>query len=226
MISVIVPTMWLANEYFFKMIPFLQGKSNVKEIIIVDNNKNLAPSNLQDFNKIIHHQSDTNLYFNASVNIGASLATGDVLFFMNDDVLFDPAIFDFVCERINPEMGLLSPHPEYFNRPTDNETLIKQLELKENEKTLDGFGCAMFLLKQNFMPIPKELVHHHGDEFLYRMQIKNQRKNYYIHNWVVITPMRVTTRKVPEVASVINQDWSIYKQVFAQHGILNHHDGV
>lgn len=224
MISVIVPTMWLANEYFFKMIPFLQSKSNVKEIIIIDNNPSAAPKNLSDFPKIQHHASDGNLFFNASINLGVEKATGDILFFLNDDVIFDPAVLDFVCNNITTDMGILSPHPAYFNQPNKNEEWIQKLELKENTKTLDGFGCAMFIQKQNYYPVPKELTHHHGDEFLYRMQIKNGRKNYYIHNWVIVTPMRVTTLKVPEVSQVIERDWATYKTVFNEYGILNGSD--
>ena len=228
-ISVIVPTMWYANELFFKMLPLLEWSYAVGEIIIVDNNPKDCPhEELAKHNKILRLPTKQNLFFNPSINLGAKVASNEILCFLNDDVIFDPRVFEFIAANLNDECGMISPHPDYFNRPEENEELIKQLHLNPLDKhpdgvgkNVDGFGCSMFVMKKNFEPVPSQLVHHFGDEFISKMQEKHGRVNQTLHNWTVITPMRVTTRRVPEVQQVINNDWSIATQVFAEHGLPN-----
>jgi hypothetical protein len=77
----------------------------------------------------------------------------------------------------------------------------------------------MFIHKDNFEPIPKELCHHFGDSFLYEILKKKNKINYYLHNWVMISPMRVTTAVVKEVHQKILNDWEIATEVFARYGI-------
>lgn len=228
-ISVIVPTMWKANQFFLKMLPLLEWSYAVGEIIIIDNNTAETPhEELKKYNKISRLPSAKNLYYNSSINLGAKMASNPVLCFLNDDVLFDPRVFEYVSMNINNECGMISPHPLYFNRGNENGELIQKLELKPMEKhpdghdkTADGFGCCMFVMKNNFEPVPSELVQHFGDEFIIRTQENNNRINYTLHNWTVLTPMRVTTSMVPEIRSIINNDWQIAERIFREHGMVN-----
>jgi hypothetical protein len=221
-ISVIVPTMWKANEFFLKMLPILEYSRAIGEVIIIDNNPAECPKEeLAKYNKILYKAMPTNQYFNMSMNIGAALAQNEVLCLLNDDVIFDPEIFSFIAKNMDDKVGMISPHPQYFNRGQENAELIKELKLLPLEKTLDGFGCAMFCLRKNYATIPYKLKHHFGDEFLHKTQEKNGRTNMTLHNWVVMTPMRVTTKAVPSVQQVIEQDWAIATEVFAQYGLEN-----
>lgn len=220
MISVIVPTMWKANYFFFNMLPILEACNYVKEVIVIDNNPNECPKEeIKKFSKVTLFTSGKNLYFNKAINVGVELSSEEILCFLNDDVIFDMRVFEFVSKNIQKEHGIISPHPKYFNRLNENQDLIKQLKLEPTEKELDGFGCAMFTLSENFIKIPKEIIFHWGDVFMYRMNEKHGRVNQTLHNWVVATPMRVTTAAVPEIQSVIQKDWQIAESVFNRYGL-------
>lgn len=220
-VSVIVPTMWRANDFFARMLPMMVESPFVGEIIIIDNDSSRRPSEI-DFSskKIKFFVSDENLYFNKSMNIGAENANFDILCLANDDIIFDPAIFGAICDVFDKEtMGMIFPHPAYLNRGKENAKLIQNLALIEAETPLDGFGCCIFIHSENFKTIPSELIHHFGDVFLFEMMKKMNKKNYFLHNWVMMTPMRVTTSVVPEVRDIILNDWKIAKDVFAKYGI-------
>lgn len=220
-ISVIVPTMWRANDFFSKMIPFVVNSPVVCELIIIDNDSKLRPNDI-DFSseKIKFFDFGENLFFNKSMNIGVEESTGDIVCLLNDDVIFDPAIFSAISQNFDKEtMGMIFPHPAYFNRGKENLELIQKLALVECEKPLDGFGCCMFIHKDNFEMIPQEFVHHFGDVFLYEIMKLKNKKSYFLHNWVVITPMRVTTAVVPEAHEKSLNDWAIASEVLARYGI-------
>lgn len=220
-VSVIVPTMWRANEFFSKMLTMMTESPFVGEIIIIDNDKDRRPDDI-DFSsgKIKILEFGSNIFFNKSMNVGVENATCELLCLSNDDIIFDPAIFGALCNNFDKEtMGMVFPHPAYLNRGKENLELIKNLTLVEAEKPLDGFGCCMFIHRENYVPVPSELVQHFGDVFYYEIMKKNNKKNYFLHNWVIVTPMRVTTAVVKEAQEKILNDWKIAKEVFAKHGI-------
>jgi glycosyltransferase involved in cell wall biosynthesis len=220
-ISVIVPTMWRANDFFSRMIPFIVNSPVVCELIIIDNDSKLRPNDI-DFSseKIKFFDFGENIFFNKSMNVGVEKSTGDIVCLMNDDLIFDSAIFQAISQNFDKEtMGMIFPHPAYFNRGKENLELIQKLTLVECQQPLDGFGCCMFIHKDNYDPVPEEFVQQFGDVFYYEMMKKKNKKNYFLHNWVILTPMRVTTAVVPEAQQKILRDWEIASQVLARYGI-------
>lgn len=220
-VSVIVPTMWRANDFFSRMLPMVVGSPYVGEIIIIDNDSSRRPTEIDlTSEKIKILDYGKNLFYNKSMNVGVENSTCELLCLANDDIIFDPAIFGALCQNFDKEtMGMIFPHPAYLNRGNENLELIKKLTLVEAERPLDGFGCCMFIHKDNYLPVPSELVHHFGDVFYFETMKKNNKKNYFLHNWVVVTPMRVTTAVIPEVKEIVYNDWKIAKDVLAKHGI-------
>lgn len=221
-ISVVVPTMWKANQFFLKMLPLLEWSYEVGEVIIIDNNPSECPKDeLAKYNKVVYVPMPLNLFCNMSFNVGAVLAQNEVICLLNDDVVFDPRAFSFVSKNITDEHGVICSHPQYFNQPEKNEEMIQNMNLQVIPKVVDGAPCVMFMMKKNYYRIPDKLKHHFGDEYLFRMQVKNNRLNYAIHNLMVITPMRTTTSVVPESHTAIAEDWAIAPEVFVQHGLDN-----
>jgi GT2 family glycosyltransferase len=220
-ISVIVPTMWRANDFFSRMISFVIDSPFVCELIIIDNDSKLRPNDF-DFSseKIRILDFGENLFFNKSMNVGVENSTGDIVCLLNDDVIFDPLIFQAISQNFDKEtMGMIFPHPTYFNRGKENLDLIQKLTFVECQQPLDGFGCCMFIHKDNYDPVPEEFVHHFGDVFYYEMMKKKNKKNYFLHNWVILTPMRVTTEVIVEAQQKILKDWEIASEVLARYGI-------
>lgn len=224
--SVVVPTMWLANQYFLPLLSHLVNANAVGEILIVDNNPTLKPTDsILEHEKIKLLNYGTNLYYNKSVNLGVKESKFDLLCLLNDDTFFDPTIFTIISNSFKSksllfsDVGALFVHPAFFNKGEENLELIQKVQLAECNKLLDGFGCVMFMHKDNYIPIPEELVHHFGDVWVHETQLKNNKKNYFLINFVVHTVMRVSTAKVPEVRGVILNDWKIANKIFAEHGI-------
>lgn len=224
--SVIVPTMWMANDYFLQQLPLMINNPDVGEIIIIDNNNNSRPidSNLNN-EKVKILDFNENIFFNKSLNIGVKESKFDLICLLNDDVVFDPVVFSILSNSFEKntlskeQIGMIYPHPAFFNRYNESIELIKDLKLVECNQPLDGYGCCMFLHKDNYIPIPDELVQHFGDVWFHKTQLKNGRKNFWLYNWVVITIMRVTTERVPEAQQKILNDWKIAQSVFAANGI-------
>lgn len=220
-VSVIIPTMWRANDFFGKMLSMMVDSPYVGEIIIIDNESSRRPTELDlTSEKIKILDYGENLFFNKSMNVGVENSSFEILCLANDDIVFDPLIFKVMCDNFDKEtMGMIFPHPAYLNRGKENLELIQKLALAEAERPLDGFGCCMFMHKENYVPIPEELVQHFGDVFYFEIMKKNKKKNYFLHNWVIVTPMRVTTAVVKEAQEKILNDWKIAKDVLAKHGI-------
>lgn len=218
--------MWMANDYFLSVLPVICECPDVGEIIIIDNN----PTNRPNTTRLQHEKIKTlnfghNIFFNKSLNVGVQCAKYELLCLLNDDVILDPTIFTILSTAFKQNMidknkvGMIYPHPAFFNRKDEYAELIKGLKLVECQQPIDGYGCCMFVHKDNYIPIPEELIQHFGDVWYHKTQLKNGRKNYWLYNWVIMTVMRVTTERVPEAQTKILQDWKIAQSVFAKHNI-------
>jgi glycosyltransferase involved in cell wall biosynthesis len=224
--SIVCPTMWMANQFFLPMLNLMVKSEEIGEIIIVDNNSSQRPDddNLKH-EKIKILDYGKNLYFNKSMNVGVENSKFEILCLLNDDVIFDPFVFKVLSESytqnadLRKNVGMIYPHPEFFNRFEEHQELAPKLKLVECVQRLDGFGCCMFVLKEHYTPVPEELVQHFGDVWYHKTQLKQGRKNYWLYNWVIGTKMRTTTAKVPEIKQIINNDWKIAGDVFAKHEV-------
>lgn len=224
--SIVVPTMWMANKFFLPMLEALLKCNVVGEIIIIDNNSKDRPEDdslKHEKVKILDY--GRNLYYNQSMNVGAKESQYELLALINDDIIFDPIALKVMAHMFTqkPELketiGMIYAHPGFFNRYKEQKELLKDLKLVECTQTLDGFGCCMIMLKEHYNPIPQELVQHFGDVWYHQTNLKAKRKNFWMYNWVIITRMRATTEKVPEVRNIINNDWDIVHKVFEKYDI-------
>lgn len=224
--SVVVPTMWMANLFFLPMLKNLVNREEVGEIIIIDNNYINRPND-----QILKHEKiklldfGKNIYYNKSMNVGAKEAKFEFLCLLNDDVVFDTVVFNILAHiytarsNLKEVVGMIYPHPTFFNNFKEHSKLIKDLKLVECVQRIDGFGCCMFMLKEHYVPIPDQLVFHFGDVWYHNTQLKAGRRNYWLYNWVIGTKMRTTTEKVPEIKKIIENDWKIAVEVFSNHGV-------
>ncbi len=85
------------------------------EIIVVDNgSKDAISLSLQ--NEVKYVRSETNLMFSGGCNMGASIATGEVLCFLNNDVMVSDGINGCVEKLLeNESIGIVGPKLLYPN---------------------------------------------------------------------------------------------------------------
>jgi GT2 family glycosyltransferase len=91
------------------------------EIIVVDNGStvNPVPEWIAKYPLVNFIRSEINLGFSGGNNLGIKAATGDYLFFVNNDTEFTKGLVNILVETLNqhPEVGIISPKIRYFDHP-------------------------------------------------------------------------------------------------------------
>jgi len=92
------------------------------EIIVVDNGSKENPvANWQiKYPEGIFIRSEVNLGFAGGNNLGLSAATGDYLFFVNNDTEFTKGLIETLVNTLNghPSIGIISPKLLYYDQPS------------------------------------------------------------------------------------------------------------
>ncbi|MFD1257351.1 glycosyltransferase family 2 protein [Mucilaginibacter terrae] len=92
------------------------------EIIVVDNasKDNPVPVWQVQYPDITFIRSETNLGFAGGNNLGVKEASGDYLFFVNNDTEFTQELVESLVAIMdeNPGVGMVSPKIRYFDQPT------------------------------------------------------------------------------------------------------------
>ncbi len=92
------------------------------EIIVVDNGskEDPVPQWKVKYPEAIFIRSATNLGFAGGNNLGLSVATGDYLFFVNNDTEFTEGLIETLVNTLNsyPSIGVISPKLLYYDQPT------------------------------------------------------------------------------------------------------------
>ncbi|MBT9483525.1 glycosyltransferase family 2 protein [Sediminibacterium sp.] len=92
------------------------------EIIVVDNGskEDPVPQWKVKYPEVIFIRSATNLGFAGGNNLGLSVATGDYLFFVNNDTEFTDGLVETLVNTLNshPSIGVISPKLLYYDQPT------------------------------------------------------------------------------------------------------------
>lgn len=91
------------------------------EIIVVDNGSeiNPVPAWQSKYPEAIFIRSEKNLGFAGGNNLGLTSATGDYLFFVNNDTEFTDGLVDRLVDtlELHPKVGIVSPKLLYFDQP-------------------------------------------------------------------------------------------------------------
>ena len=92
------------------------------EIIVVDNGSKTdsVPGWKKKYPGIIFIRSEANLGFAGGNNLGVKSATGEYLFFVNNDTEFTPGLIQKLVDVLdaNKQVGMVSPKIRYFDEPT------------------------------------------------------------------------------------------------------------
>jgi GR25 family glycosyltransferase involved in LPS biosynthesis len=215
-VSVIIPTIWKANDYMIRSLLDLDKVDCVKEVIVIDNDTSKTPHWISAFEKVKLIDSGKRMYFNESVNFGIDLCENDICCIYNDDITSDTRVFDYVRNNLTKKDGCIFISPKYINNKKQSSGgLIKVDDIVKNGLHR-GSGMMMFLRKQGFIKIPKQLIHHFGDTFIFEINKKQRKQNYIVEGFPIETPGSAS--QDDSVTKVIADDWKVHKEVFCDLG--------
>ena len=187
MYSVIIPTMWKCNR-FQQTLRELSAHELVGEIIVIDNTSNDLKVELP---KLIHILEGKNTYVNPAWNKGAKLAKYDKLLILNDDIWMDWKILDVLYNLVTPDIGIIGlDNIEYNTQPNSS------LGLEKTAHRTGGFGCCMFIHKENYTPIPDEMKIWCGDDWLFVKCGNKNKLNYILKGFKIEGEMSLTSDQI------------------------------
>jgi len=181
--TVICPTLWL-SESFPKFLPKLVECDLIDEILIINNNKRFTPT-IAPHEKLKVCTPEENLGVNKSWNIGVVSAKNNKLAIINDDVVFNTDVFEYMLPHVSEDKGLIG-----LNLNTEPSSY----ELVKTEHRYFGYACLFFIHKSNYSQIPESLKIYFGDDWLFESTKKRGLINYYLQGFKIEGELSQTSK--------------------------------
>ena len=182
MLSVVIPTLQKNLKILNALLENLNKDIAVGEIIIIDNSLQGFEHNFEKVRFIIPEQ---NLYVNPSWNLGVQESKFDYIALFNDDVLVSESFCSKVFPYLSEDKGILGSFGDdiKYNRGEGFFAPIidKKIEISPTDNMINGFGVIMIGHKSAFPHIPEEMKVYGGDDYLFRINVDNNKQNYLIY---------------------------------------------
>lgn len=189
MISVVIPTMWKFAP-FPDFLASIVTNPVVSDIIIINNCRQDTPTHaVWQNSKITMMDYGRNLFVNPSWNLGVMYTQSNIVCIANDDVIYDPRIFQKINNQLQLEHGCYGICNVC---PTSGDVYFEQ----HIDQPILGFGQLKFIHRKNWIDIPAHLNIMYGDNFVFDMQKKYKRSNFLIKNLLHYTPGGQTSQLI------------------------------
>ena len=221
--SAIIPTMWRCQDITERLLTNLIEHPLVGEIILIDNDKERTPKwDLLTNKKITYLAQDTNIGVNPAWNLGVENSNYDLLCIINDDIVFDPKLFDKIERRMYADnagaFGIINGDPA-MGQPITTDGSIDFLEWQQG-MIIHCFGQLMFTHKKNWVKIPDSLLINFGDDIIFHSPLQNGKKNYLIYNINFETRVSSTVTD-PTVTLVSPEQFERERDIFNTWSVNN-----
>lgn len=139
---------------------------------------------------------------------------------LNDDLLLPKnlcsKVFQFICEN---NIGIVGIHNKSIYGEEDNETYSYPLDsdikfevFDDDSKGLGYWGIALFGQKSSYYKIPDDIKIWYGDNYLFKMNKDNGKKNYKV--WCrEIKHIGSLTSSNPQLDDIKQSDANFYAQI-------------
>lgn len=215
MYTVVVPTMWKVADQFVEFANKLCACDSVGELIIINNDNTKTPAGL-DNPKIRMYDFGRNIYVNPAWNLGVEQAKYSHICIVNDDVVFDTAVFERLQDMLTADNGLfgLCPGVDVFEQPPVTDKTIDIVPWTGQHTY--GFGCLFFFNKAVWQTIPQGLDIYFGDNWAFDLQLARGRQNYIIANMDFFTQFAATTKDQSITNGFLERERPIYEAAIAE----------
>lgn len=145
-----------------------------------------------------------NIGVNPAWNLGVRETTAEYLAILNDDILFDPEVFDYARRLLDRGWGLVGPDSSCLN--TEHRGPVSH---RIASGVGEPFGTMMMLRRENYVPIPEDLRIWGGDDWLWLLQRRPSAALVGTSLWTEMS----TTSSDPEH----RQDWARQQELMGRH---------
>lgn len=201
MFSVVIPTMWKSVR-IWGMLHRLHHSDFVDEVIVIDNAKEDRP-NSQLYSKVRLIEQEENIFVNPAWNMGVKECKNENICILNDDVTFN------VDEVFNVANLVLSDHPTSCLgvHPVGYRGYNDIPKVAEGSAIGEGWGCCIFLKKENWVDIPEQLKIWFGDNWI----VQNHEKSFSVA-FKISTEMSTTSGR-KNLNHIVKKDIKEWKKL-------------
>jgi glycosyltransferase involved in cell wall biosynthesis len=183
--TIVIPTLWKSDRTE-KLLSDLNASEWVDEIIIIDNTLTHISDTTKD--KIRTISFGENIYVNPAWNKGIELAKNNSIALLNDDINFNPNIFEVITEDVLNRFGIIGMgEGNYKTAKEEDEPVIEEWREGVNDW---GWGCFIMLDKRDWVNIPDNIKIWYGDNFIKDV---NPKPKAVLRNFKVETEMSTTS---------------------------------
>jgi hypothetical protein len=201
--SVVMPTLWKSQKIWY-LFDELEKHPLIGEVILIDNDYTIGTRLTKKYEKIVPISSKRNLYVNPAWNIGVANSIYDNICILSDDLIFDFSIFDWIPLVI--DKGIIGMNAENYYLESNYDFRIEPMVNREW-----GWGCLMFLKKENWVDIDNRMKVAYGDDFLMR---KVQGGSWMLRGLKIETRMSETSLTGEFIHQSLTVDKVIYEKIF------------
>lgn len=154
----------------------------VDEILIIDNSTKGFKGNFSKVKTIVSYK---NLFVNPSWNLGIKNIKNDYFAIFNDDLVIPDNFCSKILSLLDKKNGLIGIDRDFIETLDNvlelpNEDLVPFL-IETKERNLH-WGTIIMGHKNSYYQIPDNILIWCGDDYLFKMNLKNNKKNYKLSN--------------------------------------------
>lgn len=212
MFSVIIPTMWKSRE-LEKQLPLLDASPFVGEVLLIDNDKLRMPGwfKMVSWSKVKRYAPNENIFVNPAFNLGVQSAKFDLIALQQDDVVYNPIVFDWLASFYSKDFGPIGIHEDTVKLvPTVKDLTApipgNDIYIKNQQLPLHlGWAILMVLHRANWLPI-EELKIHLGEEWIAYNHLKKGIHPKVLCNFPMTALGVKTTSDLPQFRDLLNKE--------------------
>lgn len=183
--SIVIPTLWKSHRTK-KLLSDLSECEYVDEIIIIDNTLTDATDNT--IGKIRTVSFGENIYVNPAWNWGIHHAKNASIALINDDINFNPNIFEVITKDVLNQFGIIGMgEGNYKSLNIDGDPILEVWQPGVNDW---GWGCFIMLNRKYWIDIPNNIKIWYGDNVIKDL---NPSPKAVLRNFRVDTEMSTTS---------------------------------
>lgn len=183
--SIVIPTLWKSNRTK-KLLSDLNECEYVDEIIVIDNILTDITDNT--IGKIRTVSFGENIYVNPAWNWGIHNAKNAFVALINDDINFNPNIFEVINNDILHQFGIIGMgEGNYKSLNIEGDPILEVWKPGVNDW---GWGCFIMLDKKYWIDIPNNIKIWYGDNIIKDV---NPSPKAVLRNFRVETEMSTTS---------------------------------